>query len=86
MRDGGKGCTSLDKMPTKFTERESVAKEKFTKQLLFGSTRFIREEPGLIGPLCYCVFLYKSEGWELDPQPLPHAFIRHLPLSSGGNV
>ena len=30
---GGKGCTSLDKMPTEVTERESVAKEKFTKPL-----------------------------------------------------
>lgn len=68
MRDLGreKGCTSQDKMPTKFIERESVAKEKFTKQLLFGSTRVIREEPGPIRPLCYCVSLNKSEGCELE--------------------
>lgn len=49
-------------MPTKVIEQESDAKEKFTKQLLFGSTRVMREETGFIGLLCYCVSLNKSEG------------------------
>lgn len=57
-----KGCTSLDDMPTKVIERESDAKEKFTKQLSFGSTGVMREEAGFIRLLCYCVSLNKSEG------------------------
>ncbi len=61
-REKGKGCTSLDEMPTEVIERESDGEEKFTKQLLFGSTRVTREEPGFIGLLCYCVSLNKSEG------------------------
>lgn len=41
---GEKGCTSLDGMPTEVIEQESDAKERFTKQLLFGSSRVTREE------------------------------------------
>lgn len=73
-------------MPTEFIEKDSDAKEKFTKQLLFGSTRAVRQELGFIWLLRYCVSLNKTEGCELDHQPLPNAFIRHLLLSSGGNV
>lgn len=45
------------------SESECDAKEKFTKQLLFGSAGVTtEEETGLIGLLCYCVSLNKSEG------------------------
>lgn len=68
-RDGGdegeKGCASLDEMPTEVTGRESDAREKFTKQLLFGSAGVAREGPGFIVLLCYCVSLNKIEGCEL---------------------
>lgn len=86
--DEGERFTSLDEMPAEVLERErSDAEEKFTKQLLFGS-RWVTGGGAAFfsGLLCYCVSLNKSEGCLLDRQPPPRAFIRHLLLSSGGNV
>lgn len=68
------------------SESECDAKEKFTKQLLFGSAGVTtEEETGLIGLLCYVSLLIKVKGVSWIFSPL-HFFIRHLLLSSGGNV
>lgn len=66
-RDGVGGgrlhITGEDGETRSLNQRVSDAKEKFTKQLLFGSAGVTtEEETGLIGLLCYCVFLNKSEG------------------------
>lgn len=55
--------TGEDGETRSLNRRVSDAKEKFTKQLLFGSAGVTtEEETGLIGLLCYCVSLNKSEG------------------------
>lgn len=67
-RGGGGGrerlhITGEDGETRSLNRRVSDAKEKFTKQLLFGSAGVTtEEETGLIGLLCYCVSLNKSEG------------------------
>lgn len=74
-------------MPTKFNGRENRRQGKVYKAaFIWVNQGHYREEPCLIGPPCYCVSLNKSEGCELDRQPLPRAFNRQLLLSSGGNV
>lgn len=59
-------------------KRESVAKEKCTKP---PRTQVNRGRRGGAGFLCVC--FNESEGCEPSRQPLPHAFIGHLLLSSG---
>lgn len=65
-RGGGRErlhITGGDGETRSLNRRVSDAKEKFTKQLLFGSAGVTtEEETGLIGLLCYCVSLNKSEG------------------------
>lgn len=68
----------MDKMPAEHIGKESDAKEKFTAFIWVSQGREVG--PDFIGLLSYCVFHNKSEGCELDRQPLPQAFIRHLLL------
>lgn len=78
--------TGEDGETRSLNRRVSDAKEKFTKQLLFGSAGVTtEEETGLIGLLCYVSLLIKVKGVSWIFSPL-HFFIRHLLLSSGGNV
>lgn len=90
-RDEGGGrerlhITGEDGETRSLNRRVSDAKEKFTKQLLFGSAGVTtEEETGLIGLLCYVSLLIKVKGVSWIFSPL-HFFIRHLLLSSGGNV